>query len=182
MLTQDRCAFLRVRGLADLERTCRDLAGLLSALRRRGASAGTMLLGIWVDERPMAELPAMLELGEPAEASRPARIVEATGVSGVWMMYVLETLPSVVSRADVLTALLRACADPHDDPAPGRFIPVFTRDAPADSIKAALQCLESRHPGRLLAPLYQDELAGAVQLPPGPRLFSESRASRAVMH
>lgn len=182
MLMQDRTTFALVRSLADVERACRELGGLLSVRHQRCPAAATVLLGIWVDERPMAGLPAVLALDEPAAVgARSARIVEATGVSGVWMMYTLEAPPPAVSRADLLAALVHARADEHGDMMRGRFIPVFARCAAPYSVKAAVRRLERHYPGRLLAPLCQDSL-GEAQKPPLAPLFFEPRAARVAMH
>ncbi len=184
MLMEDRSIVALVRSPADLERACQELAGLLSAFRRRGGSAAMTgcLLGIWMDERGGVELPPVLELGESAEATRPARIVEATGVSGIWMMYFLEAPPRTVSRTDLLGALVRASVRGGGDPALCHFIPVFARDRQSGSVQDEMQRLERCHPGLLLAPLHQDPHTGVLDWPPESRLLSVSSPQRASLH
>jgi len=183
VLTEGRSVFALVRSLADLERASRELAGLLSALNRRGTpETATRLLGLWVDEQGGVELPGVLELGESADAARPARIVEATGVSGIWMLYFLEMPPHSVSRAQLLGALLRSAIDGREDPAPGHFIPVFASDTQAGCVKAEMQALERRYPGLVLAPRYQDSRTGELDLLSEPCSPTAPPARRAELH
>jgi len=156
MPTEPRSAFLLVRSHADLERANEELAAYLSILRRRSpVSDFEALQGIWIDAEGVANLPCALVLPDAADAQRTVRILEATGINGIWMLCWLETAASTVSRVDLVAALL-ACFG-HEDPATldVRFIPVVADNAPDASVSAELQMLEARYPGLVLPPIYQ---------------------------
>lgn len=151
---QQRCVFALVRSLADLERVRVEWTGLLSILCRRDPSADVAdgLLGIWVDAQGVANMPNALKLpGLP-----DARIVEAMGVNGIWMLCFLETQVATPSRADLLGALLEASGYESQTTAPGCFIPVFRVDARPDDVEHETRRLERRYPDLLGGPLRPD--------------------------
>lgn len=165
MPTESRSTFLLVRSDGDMERTNEELAAYLSILRRQSpASDLETLQGIWIDEEGVANLPCELVLPDAAGARRTVRILEATGINGIWMLCWLEAAASTVSRVDLVAALL-ACFG-HEDAATlaARFIPVFAGGAPDSDVSAELQRLEARYPELLLPPIYQDA-SGSLVLP-----------------
>lgn len=165
MPTESRSAFLLVRSDGDLERASEDLAAYLSILRRHSpVSDVETVQGIWIDEEGVANLPCALGLPDAAGARRTVRILETTGINGIWMLCWLEAAASTVSRVDLVVALL-ACFG-HEDAATlaARFIPVFAGGAPNSSVSAELQMLEARYPGLVLPAIYQDA-SGSLVLP-----------------
>jgi hypothetical protein len=166
MPTEPRSAFLLVRSHADLEGDRAGLTAYLPHLRRRQhASDCDVLQGIWIDEDGVANLPGALVLPDADGGRRTVRVIEATGINGVWMLCWLETAAGSVSRVDLLAALLECFG--HDDATAtlsARFIPVFAGDAPDSSVSAELQLLAARYPELVLAPISQDG-SGSLVLP-----------------
>lgn len=169
MPSEPRSVFLLVRRFADLERASEDLAAYLSILRRRSpGSAPEVIRGIWIDEEAVANLPSALVLPDAADARRTVRILETTGINGIWMLCWLEAAARTVSRVDLVAALLECLG--HDietetTTLEARFIPVFTGETPEPSAREELQALELRYPGLVLSPIYLDDNGGLL-LPP----------------
>lgn len=156
MPTEPRSAFLLVRSHADLERANEELAAYLSIFRRCSpVSDFEFLQGIWIDAEGVANVPRELVLPDAAGAQRTVRILEATGINGIWMLCWLETAARTVSRVDLVAALLKCFG--HEDPATlaARFIPVIAGDAPDYSMSAELRMLEAQYFGLLLPPICQ---------------------------
>ncbi|GGK12746.1 hypothetical protein [Luteimonas terricola] len=165
MPTESRSAFLLVRSDGDLERASEDLAAYLSILGRRlPASDVETVQGIWIDEEGVANLPCALVLPDAAGARRTVRILETTGINGIWMLCWLETAASAVSRVDLVAALLDCFGHEDATTLAARFIPVFAGNAPDSSVSAELQVLEARYPELVLPPIYQDA-GGSLVLP-----------------
>lgn len=157
MSTESRSAFLLVRSDGDLGRTNEELAAYLSILRRRSpADEVETVQGIWIDEEGVANLPCALVLPDAAGARRTVRILEATGINGIWMLCWLETAASAVSRVDLVAALLECFGHENAAALAARFIPVFSGNAPDSSVSTELQVLQARYPGLVLPPIYQD--------------------------
>lgn len=168
MPNEPRSLFLLVRRFADLERASEDLVAYLSILRRRSpGSAPEVIQGIWIDDEGVADLPSALVLPEAGGARRTVRILETTGINGIWMLCWLEAAARTVSRVDLVAALLECFGYEETETATlaARFIPVFPGDASGRSAKDELHALEARYPGLLLTPLYLDD-NGALLLPP----------------
>ncbi len=157
VLTESRSAFLLVRNDACLARAIEDLRVYKSFLRRRSPASGIETVqGIWIDEDGVANLPRALVLPDAAGSRRTVRILEATGISGLWMLCWLEAAASTVSRVDLVAALL-ACFGPKVATThTARFVPVFADDAPDSWVSAQLHLLEAHHLGLVRPPIYQD--------------------------
>lgn len=157
MLTESRSTFMLVRNDACLTRANEDLGVYQSFLRRRVPASGLdTVQGIWVDEEDVANLPDALVLPDESGARRTVRIEEAAGINGLWMLCWLEAAARTVSRDDLVDALL-ACFRADDvTTVRARFIPVFADDMPDARVIAEMHVLESRFPGLVLPPLFQD--------------------------
>ena len=81
-------------------------------------------------------------LPDAAGARRTVRILETTGINGIWMLCWLETAASAVSRVDLVAALLDCFGHEDATTLAARFIPVFAGNAPDSSVSAELQVLE----------------------------------------
>jgi len=142
-----------------------DLASLLTVIRSPSTDNDfESLLGIWVDEDGVANLPCALILRDVTGTQRTVRILEAMGINGFWMLCWLEAVANTVNRVDLVAALLE-CFD-HDDTAMNsvRFIPVFSDRSTDSSISAELQLLEARYPGLVQRPIYRNS-GGKLILP-----------------
>jgi len=157
MLTEPRSAFLLVRGPADLERDGATLTAYLSDRRRRSHTRDCDgLQGIWIDEGGVANLPGALVLPDAVGGRRIVRVVEATGINGIWMLCWLEITAGSVSRAELLAALLECFGqDERDAALSARFIPVFSAQAPDSEVNAELQLLQTRYFALVLPPKRQ---------------------------
>jgi hypothetical protein len=91
-------AFLLVRHHADLEQANEDLTAYLAILSRPSpVNHFATLQGIWVDEEGVANLPCALVLPDAGGAQRTVRILEATGINGIWMLCWLDAAASPIS-------------------------------------------------------------------------------------
>lgn len=165
---EPRSVFLLVRRFADLKRTSEDLAAYSSILRHRSPnSAPEVIQGIWIDEEGVANLPSALALPDAGGGCRTVRILETTGINGIWMLCWLEAAARTVSRVDLVAALLECLGHEGTETATlaARFIPVFTGDTAEPSAREELRALEVRYPGLVLSPAFLDG-NGALRLPP----------------
>lgn len=168
MSSEPRVVFLLVRRFADLQRASEEQVAYLSFLQRRsGGGVSEVLQGIWLDEKGVASLPSVLVLRDAEGAPRTVRVLETTGLNGIWTLCWLEAAARTVTRADLAAALLDCFGHKATGTAAlaARFIPVFTQDMPECSIRQELRALELRYPGLVLPPIYLDG-AGAMDLPP----------------
>lgn len=169
MPCEPRAIFLLVRRFADLERASEELAGYLSILHRRSpSSALDVIRGIWIDEEGVANLPPASALPDGHRARGTLRILETTGINGIWMLCWLEAAARAVSHVDLMAALLECFGHEETDAAThaARFIPVFTGDKTESSTREESRTLELRYPGMVLPPIYLDG-DGALRLPLG---------------
>ena len=87
MSTEPRSTFLMVRSHAALASANEELAAYQSVVRNHTADHDLeTLLGIWVDEDGVANLPCALVLPDASGAQRTVRILEAMGINGIWML------------------------------------------------------------------------------------------------
>jgi hypothetical protein len=165
MLTQPRSTFPLVRNDACLTGANEDRRVYQWFLRRRSPASGIETVqGIWIDEEDVANLPSALVLPDAAGAQQTVRILEATGINGVWMLCWLDAAAHTVCRVDLVAALL-ACFGPEDattHAAP--FIPVFADEATGSRVSAGLQRLEACYPGLVPPPIDQNA-SGSLALP-----------------
>lgn len=153
-----------VRSLSDLERCRDDLSDFIEFRRLRDAA--TMpndLLGILVDAVLVMDLPETLDIRLDPDRRRPARILEATGLFGIWTLCRFEIpddLPHL-NRGMLLDALLAVPGRKDQDPLIG-FIPVL-----ASGSGGGGERLESSYRDLVLPPLYQDPVSGRLYYPAG---------------
>jgi len=165
MPTEHRSSFLLVRSYADLERCNDDLAAYLSILSGRSPVYDfECLQGVWIDEEGVANLPDALVLPDANGVQRTVRILEATGINGIWMLCGLEAMASRFPRVDLLEALLMCFAHEETATLAAGFIPIVANQAPDFNTSAELQMLEERYPGLILPTIYQDA-SGRLVLP-----------------
>lgn len=167
MPSEPRGAFLLVRRLADLQRISEELADYLSMLHHWSpGSTPATLRGIWIDEDGVANLPSELVL-HAAGGRRTLRILETTGINGIWMLCRLEAAAPSVSRVDLAAALLECFGYLETETATlaARFLPVFAGDAGDCGANSELHALEVRYPGLAPVAVHLDEHGGLL-LPP----------------
>ncbi|MCW8905892.1 MAG: hypothetical protein OQL28_01470 [Sedimenticola sp.] len=155
MPEEPRAVFLLVRRYEDLKRVGEELTAYLSILRRQSPdSALDLIHGIWIDEENVANLPKMLSLPNTDGGVRTVRVLETTGVNGVWMLCWLEVAAKTISRSDLVVALLEYFG--VDETAitaiPSHFIPVFTRGTTRRDADGEMRTLEVRYPGLVQSP------------------------------
>jgi hypothetical protein len=171
MPSEPRSVFLLVRRFADMERVSEELAAYLSIPRRRSpGSSPEVIQGIWIDDEVVANLPSAVTLPEAGGDVRSVRILETTGINGIWMLCWLEAAARTVSRVDLVAALLECFGYEETETATlaARFIPVFPGDTSDRSAKDELHTLEARYPGLVLSPVYLDDNGGLRLLPAQP--------------
>lgn len=168
MPSESRGAFLLLRRRDDLDRAIGDLGAYLSLWRRRSpATAAEVILGVWIDEDGVANLPTDLTLPDPGGGVRRVRILETTGVNGIWMLCWLETPAHSVSRADLVAALLDCFGHEAAGTATptARFLPVYAGGSAEHDRQTQWRSLDARYPGLLLPPMQLDG-DGILRLPP----------------
>lgn len=169
MPREPRSVFLLVRNFADLECASEDLAAYLSMLRRRSpGNAAEVIQGIWIDDEGVANLPSALVLADAGGARRTVRILETTGINGLWMLCWLEAPARTVSRVDLVAALLESFGYQETETATlsARFIPVFRGDTCERSVNDESHALDARYPGLALPVIYQDRIGSLILMPP----------------
>ena len=165
MTTEPRSTFLMVCGHAALVSANEELAAYQSVLRSHAPGQDLEpLLGIWVDEDGVANLPCALVLPDITGARRTVRILEAMGINGIWMLCWLEVAASTVSRLDLVAALLASFGHDDTENIPARFIPVYTDTTPESGVSAGRAQLEARYPALVLPPIIQN-CCGSLILP-----------------
>jgi len=163
MPTEHRSTFLLIRSYADLQRCNNDLSAYLSILRSRSPDDDfERLQGIWIDEEGVANLPDALVLPDANGVQRTVRIIEAIGINGTWMLCWLELAASSVSCVDLVEALLTCFGHEQTATLAAGFIPIIANNAADSNASAKLQMLETRYPGLILAPIYQDATGNLV--------------------
>jgi hypothetical protein len=168
MHSEPKSIFLLVRSFADLEHASEELTAYLSVLRRRSpGGAPEVLQGIWIEDEGVVNLPSALVLPDANGTRRTVRIIETTGINGIWMLCWLDAAAGTVSRVDLVAALLECFGYEETETATlaARFIPVFQVDASERSAKDELYALEARYAELVLTPLYLDD-NGDLLLPP----------------
>lgn len=159
MSSQPRYAFLLVRRTEDLSSAAEGLAAYLSFRSPRPLGGDcSAIQGIWIDEDGVANLPSALVMPDPEGARRTVRILETTGINGIWMLCWLEAVPRAISCSDLVAALLAYLGHEEAETAKlaARFIPVFPGDLTDAAAVDELRALEWRYSGLVLPSAYLD--------------------------
>jgi hypothetical protein len=165
MSYEARSSFLLVRSHADLVPAIEKVTAYFSFLRQRSSfSDYEAILGVWIDEEGVANLPCELILPGAAGTRRTVRILETTGVNGIWMLCGLDTAVNTLSRIDLVAALLEYFGHDDLDTLHARFIPTISGYAPDASGYPELAMLEAHYPQLILSPIC-DEGSGKLVLP-----------------
>jgi len=159
MSSEPRYAFLLVRRTGDLSSAAEGLAAYLSFRSPRPPGRDSSAIqGIWIDEDGVANLPSALVMPDLGGARRTVRILETTGINGIWMLCWLEAVACAISRSDLVAALLECLGHEEAETArlAARFIPVFPGDRLDATAGDELRALERRYPGLVLPSGYLD--------------------------
>lgn len=148
-------AFAVLHDGTQLERAQVELAALLSFRRRQGCAPGVeTLLGIWIEPRLLADLPAQLELRDSHGNIEALPILETAGVARIWALCWLEAREH--SAELTRGALLKALVEERPPNAPGRFIPVFFDNVDPAAVQRECARLQTYCGRRVGPPLYHD--------------------------
>ncbi|MCC5867788.1 MAG: hypothetical protein JJU27_04675 [Gammaproteobacteria bacterium] len=181
MPTDSRSAFLMVHSVADLACANEALMACRSILPHRSpASSIATLQGIWLDATGVANPPHALVLPDAAGAPRTVRILEATGINGIWILCRLEATQSPVSRGDLVAALLACFGHQHAATLAARFIPIFAEGAPELAMRSEQQVLAARYPRLVLPPIHQDA-RGSLVLPAQAVIWNRAEAGETYL-
>ena len=161
---------LFIRTADDLVKACRQVDEFFAFCRGRqsGSFADGRLLGAWIDEHTVTELPPELALPLPTNKAITLALRETFSLWGVWTVASIE-LPRLETMAgaelshdlvlDALLALARG-----DPGRAGRYSPAFARDMPKKQVRAEIKRLNTRYPLRIERPIYYDSVTGGLSL------------------
>ena len=161
---------LFIRTADDLVKVCRQVEEFFAFCRGRqsGSFADGRLLGAWIDEHAVIELPPELVLRLPANKTIMLALRETFSLWGVWAVASIE-LPRLETMAGtalshdlVLDALLALAGD--NPRKVGRYSPAFARDMPKNRVRAEIKQLDTRYPLRIGRPIYYDSVTGGLSL------------------
>jgi len=154
MPREPRFVFLLVRSQTELKLASEEFLSILQRWSPGGAPE--VIQGIWIDEEGVANLPSALVLPDEHGVRRTVRILETTGINGIWMLCWLEAAARTVSRVDLVAGLLKCFGYEETETSrlTARFIPVFTDDTTESSTREECRALELCYPGLVLPPSY----------------------------
>ena len=161
---------LFVRATDDLARTCRQAGEFIGFCRQRqsGSFADGRLLGAWIDEQTVTELPQEMALRLPSREVVTVTLRETFSLYGVWAVASIE-FSSLGTRGNVELSH-NGVFDALSTVAPGhaesgsRYSPAFACDTPEKQVRAAIRRLDSRYPLRIAQPIYYDPVTGGLSL------------------
>jgi hypothetical protein len=157
---QTMSLFALVRNLKELQYACDALSAFFAQRRHYHPSSRETLLGIWVEEHWVADLPYILEW----RSSQALRVRETTGVSGIWMLCWAETAAGAapMSRNILVKSLLKTFEHCRVGATSPNFIPVFDASAALGKMQTEMQPLAAAYQELLLSPLYQNPATGRL--------------------
>ena len=161
---------LFIRATDDLVYAYQQVEEFLAFCRSRqsGSFADGQLLGAWIDEHAVTELPQELTLRLPTNKVIMLAVRETFSLWGVWSVVSIEP-PCLETKAgmelshdlvlDALLALARG-----DTGRVGRYSPAFARDTPKKQVCTEIKRLNTRYPLRIERPIYYDPVTGGLSL------------------
>ncbi len=161
---------LFVRAADDLARACRDAEELFASRRhhRDGSFTNGRVLGAWIDEHAVTELPQGLTLRLPSNQTILLAVRETSALWGIWTVALIESVcletraGMELSHDIVLDALI--ALEQSDDGRVGRYSPAFVRDTPRKQVGAEIKRLNTHYPFRIAWPIYYDSAGGRLSL------------------
>ena len=161
---------LFIRTADDLVYACRQVEEFLAFCRSRqsGSFADGRLLGAWIDEHAVTELPQELALQLPTNKAIMLAVRETFSLWGVWSVASIEPprletkVGMELSHDLVLNALLALARG--DTGKVGRYSPAFARDTPKKQVCTEIKRLNTRYPLRIERPIYYDPVTGGLSL------------------
>ncbi|MHB1591810.1 MAG: hypothetical protein ACYCTW_09795 [Sulfuricella sp.] len=161
---------LFIRTAGDLGPACRQVGEFLAFCRSRqsGSFANERLLGAWIDEHAVTELPQEMELRLPTNEVIMLAVRETFSLCGVWTVasiepVCLETKAGMALSHDMVFDALFALAR-GDTGRVGRCSPAFARDTPKKQVRAEIKRLNTRYPLRIEQSIYYDPVTGGLSL------------------
>lgn len=161
---------LFIRTAGDLGPACQAVEEFLAFCRGRqsGLFADGRLLGAWIDEHAVTELPQEMELRLPTNEVIVLAVRETFSLWGVWAVasiepVCLETTTGIELSHDRVFDALSALAQ-GDTGRVGRYSPAFARDTPEKQVRAEIKRLNTRYPLRIEQPIYYDPVTGELSL------------------
>jgi len=161
---------LFVRTADDLARACREVGELFASCRcrRSGSFADRRILGAWIDEHAVTELPQGLNLRLPSNQTILLAVRETFALWGIWAVALIESVcletkaGMELSHDIVLDALI--ALEQCDTAKVGRYLPAFARDTPKKQVRAEIKRLNIRYPLQIEQPIYYDPVTGKLSL------------------
>ncbi|MHB8390231.1 MAG: hypothetical protein ACYDBH_11710 [Acidobacteriaceae bacterium] len=161
---------LFIRTASDLGHACRQMEEFLAFCRSRqsGSFADGRLLGAWIDEHTVTDLPQEMELRLPTNEVILLAVRETFSLQGVWAVTSiepvhLETKPDMELSHDMVFDALFALAQ-GDTGRIGRYSPAFPRGTPKKQVRAEIRRLNTRYPLRIEQPIYYDPATSGLSL------------------
>ncbi|QKE41202.1 MAG: hypothetical protein HO274_07705 [Ferrovum myxofaciens] len=161
---------LFVRTTDDLARSCRQVEEFFAFCRNRqsGSFADGRLLGAWIDEHAVTELPQEMELRLSTNDVVMLAVRETFSLWGVWSVASIEPMCMETKAGvelshdrvfDALFAFTRG-----DSESIGRYSPAFAHDTSKKQVRAEIKRLNTRYPLRIEQPIYYDPVTGELSL------------------
>ena len=159
-----------VRTTDDLVRACPQVEEFLAFCRSRqgGSFANGRLLGAWIDEHTVTNLPQEMELRLPSNQTILLVVRESFALWGIWAVASIDPAclePKAgmkLSHDMVLDALIGLARG--DSGRAGRYSPVFARDTLKEQVRAEIKRLNIHYPLRIARPIYYDPVTGGLFL------------------
>lgn len=130
--------WLIVRDTGDVDAAYKQAMEMLDWTRQQEVSSTVETIeGIWVDPGMAAQPPIIMSARDSSGKEMRLRIVETTGLQGIWLLYRIKSDEpgQVFARADILDAFLTVTAETLNLPVE-RVMPVSSTLVPASETHA----------------------------------------------
>ncbi len=161
---------LFIRTAGDLGLACQPVEEFFAFCRSRqsGSFAYGLLLGAWIDEHTVTELPQEMKLQLPTNEVIVLAVRETFSLWGVWAVASIEpvclkTTAGMELSHDMVFDALAALAQ-GDTGRVGRYSPAFASDTPEKQVRTEIKRLNTRYPLRIEQPIYYDPVTGGLSL------------------